>query len=402
MSDAELSEIDEQIADEMDAEGEKRLRSVGERLRPVIAKHARNGTLSAFAGGVTIARGISNLPRNRRRALLQLVVGSIWIGVAMVQRRATEEGEETEERDKGTAEEWKEMEEESAEEGKETEEREETEKESAEETTEETSIGGEEDAAVGGTEPVDGLGMTGDDIGADVTPEVDLEDANRGEGSEVGRNETAFDEGTVETGSEPEGRSSEATEGPAEPGERSNESRESGDDALDRDSGTEVVDDENGEETDPESFTEREAEAGEDDPDVSAEATEQTPPGDPEPPTDEAGDIPETKLADEPAEAVDPRSADADPARTDEVESGEELRETTGEPDDPIDADEDDTIDVGEDDTTTGEVDDTSEADEDDTSEADEDDTTGIDEDDASESGTGQGGASSDPHRDTR
>ena len=97
-SNQEASVAGEQGAETMYPEDEE---SIGERVepfvemaQPIVAEQARSGNLSMFVGALTIGRGIWNLRGNRRRALLQMIVGAGWIAIAFMQRRSYDGGEE--------------------------------------------------------------------------------------------------------------------------------------------------------------------------------------------------------------------------------------------------------------------------------------------------------------------
>lgn len=65
--------------------------SLIERLRPIVVKHGRLGTLSLATGALTVLRGFAALRSNRTRALRRLAVGAGWIAIGRAQRQAADE-----------------------------------------------------------------------------------------------------------------------------------------------------------------------------------------------------------------------------------------------------------------------------------------------------------------------
>lgn len=70
--------------------------SLIERLRPIVVKHGRMGTLSLATGALTVLRGVAALRSNKTRALRQLAVGTGWIAIGRAQRQAADEDEDLE------------------------------------------------------------------------------------------------------------------------------------------------------------------------------------------------------------------------------------------------------------------------------------------------------------------
>jgi hypothetical protein len=84
--DRKLNELDEKLPEEA--------RSTLEKLRPIVVKHGRLGTLSLLAGGWAILKGLASLRKSPGRALKQFGVGAAWIAVGRAQQQASDEDPE--------------------------------------------------------------------------------------------------------------------------------------------------------------------------------------------------------------------------------------------------------------------------------------------------------------------
>lgn len=81
--DRKLDELDEKLPEEA--------RSTLEKLRPIVVKHGRLGTLSLLAGGWAILKGLASLRKSPGRALKQFGVGAAWIAIGRAQQQASDE-----------------------------------------------------------------------------------------------------------------------------------------------------------------------------------------------------------------------------------------------------------------------------------------------------------------------
>ena len=67
--------------------------SYARKLGPRLQEHSRSGTMTGIAGGLSVLRAVRMFRRGRTgRALLQLLFGLVWIGIAATQRRERREG----------------------------------------------------------------------------------------------------------------------------------------------------------------------------------------------------------------------------------------------------------------------------------------------------------------------